>query len=191
MKKVKTTFNEELKRFAMGSIWSSILESLLFLVLGIILATFNDSVIAVINYILGCFLLISGLFKIILYTTMKEKSSIYNNDLFYGIVGAILGILLLIFGVQIWWLFRLIIGVWIVVGAIIRFVFAIKLGAAKIKGWITTMIMAILTFAIGLFIIFYSGSVIAIIGWVMVAFSIISVIADFIMFFVVNAKFKK
>ena len=56
----------------------SILESILFAILGIILIAKPEETIKIISYILGaCFILV-GIYKIIAYVQMKEKNDIYN-----------------------------------------------------------------------------------------------------------------
>ena len=73
--------------------WLAILESLVVGVLGILLLINPEGVTKVIFYTVGIFLMIKGVYKIINYFAVHGKYDFYNNDLLYGIVALVFGVI--------------------------------------------------------------------------------------------------
>ncbi len=158
----------------------SILESILFAILGIILIAKPEETIKIISYILGaCFILV-GIYKIIAYVQMKEKNDIYNYHLIYGIMAIVIGLITIIYSTTIETVFRIIIGIWIIYSSVIRATSALKLKASKSNMWIYTFLLSIVMFGCGLYIALNEGTIIMTIGILMLIYAVMDMIENII-----------
>lgn len=158
----------------------SILESILFAILGIILIVRPEETIKVISYILGaCFILV-GIYKIIGYMQMKGKNDIYNYHLIYGIMAIVIGLIAIIYSTTIGTVFRIIIGIWIIYSSVIRATSSLKLKALKSNMWIYTLILSIIMFGCGLYIALNEGTIIMTIGILMLIYAVMDIIENII-----------
>lgn len=158
----------------------SILESILFAILGIILIVRPEETIKVISYILGaCFILV-GIYKIIGYMQMKGKNDIYNYHLIYGIMAIVIGLIAIIYSTTIGTVFRIIIGIWIIYSSVIRATSSLRLKALKSNMWIYTLILSIIMFGCGLYIALNEGTIIMTIGILMLIYAVMDIIENII-----------
>lgn len=158
----------------------SILESILFAILGIILIVRPEETIKVISYILGaCFILV-GIYKIIGYIQIKEKNDIYNYHLIYGIMAIVIGLIAIIYSTTIGTVFRIIIGIWIIYSSVIRATSSLRLKALKSNMWIYTLILSIIMFGCGLYIALNEGTIIMTIGILMLIYAVMDIIENII-----------
>ena len=164
--------------FLKKNAWMSIFESLLMLVLGILLVVFADSIIRIIAYIVGGFLLVKGGYRIINYYMSNGQKDFLNNELLWGIISAIIGIVILVMGEGIANAFRIVAGIWIIYEALVRINTAVKMHSNKITSWRYCMIFALVMLVFGMFITFFEGAVIALIGWMMIVAGIIGIMSD-------------
>ena len=72
--------------------WISILESIIFAILGAIVIWKPEGTVKVISYILGIIFIAIGIYKIINYFSAKGRYDFYNYDLIYGLMACVLGI---------------------------------------------------------------------------------------------------
>ncbi len=180
-------FNSNLKQSA----WMAIIESLATVIIGIFLIAWPDAVIKVIAYIVGAFFVIKGAYQIINYFIIKGQNDFFNNGLLFGVISVLLGITVLVMGEEIAQVFRIIIGIWMIYESLVRMNTAIKLHATNIQTWKYVLILALAMLVLGVFITFYSGAVIALIGWVMVLVGVIGIIGDIMFIQHVNTIIEK
>lgn len=158
----------------------SILESILFAILGIILIVRPEETIKIISYILGaCFILV-GSYKIIGYLQMKGKNDIYNYHLIYGIMAIVIGLIAIIYSTTIGTIFRIMIGIWIIYSSVIRATSSLQLKALKNNMWIYTLLVSILMFGCGLYIALNEGTIIITIGILMLIYAVMDIIENII-----------
>jgi len=166
--------------------WISILQSIIFAILGAIIIWKPEGTIKTISYILGIIFILIGIIKIINYFFAKGKYDFYNYDIIYGLMAFIIGIVTIVYSNTIGSIFRIIIGIWIIYSSFIRFNLSIKLKAMKLNIWIYSLLLAIAMFICGLYITMNSGAVIVTIGVMMIIYSVIDIIEDII--FMKNVK---
>jgi uncharacterized membrane protein HdeD (DUF308 family) len=167
--------------------WSAIIESLALIILGILFLVLQDSMIKILAYIVGAFFIIKGGFQIITYFMEKGQNDFFNNGLLSGVVSALIGIASLLIGEDIASVFRVVIGVIIIYESLVRINIATKLANAKINAWKTIMLLALCMLVIGIFVTFYSGAVITLIGWMMILTGVVGIIGDAMFIQHVNA----
>ena len=171
--------------------WGAVIESLALIIIGILFIALQDVMVQVIAYIVGAFFIIKGGFQIINYFIEKGQNDFFNNNLLFGIVSILIGVVDLVMGEQIASVFRVIIGIWIIYESLVRMNTAIKLHAANIAAWKYILILALIMLVVGVFITFFTGAVVALIGWTMVVTGVIGIVGDVMFIQYVNAIIDK
>ena len=156
------------------SAWSSTMESLATMLLGVLFIAWPDLMIHLVSYIIGAIFIIKGLFDILTY--FLDKRNIYSNLLFSGVVATLIGIVALVAGPNIANIFRIIIGVFLIYEALSKLNSAIKLYYAQIGLWRAVATLALIVLILGIFVIFNDAA--SIIGWVMLIAGAIGIISD-------------
>ena len=161
--------------------WTSILTSVVFAILGMIIYFNPNTTFAIITYIIGAISIIMGIPRIITYFKAKSDYEAYNYDLISGIIAILLGIVIMICSNFIQAFLRIAIGIWILYSGAIRTGAAIRLQKLDVKAsaWITVLIIAIMMIAFGLYIVAVPGSVISVIGILMIVYSVMDIIEEF------------
>lgn len=177
---------EYLKSLLKKSGWVSIVESLIFAILGVVLICKPEGIMAIISYIIGAIFIAVGVVKILNYVQTNKTSDLYNYELLYGIMTVIIGIVMVIHSDILSTIIGIIIGMWIVYSSIIRAFTALKLRAIKSNIWIYSIVLAVIMFLSGLYVIFDAGMLVTTIGIIMVIYAIIDIIENII--FINNVK---
>lgn len=158
--------------------WSAILESLITMIMGILLVVWPDVVLKVIVYVVGTFFIIKGAYQVINYFIVKGQNDFFNNSLLAGIISILIGFTLLLIGEEIAHVFRVAVGIWLIYESLVRINTSIKLHAINISAWKYVLILALVMLVLGVFVVFYDGAVLTLIGWMMIIAGIIGVVSD-------------
>lgn len=158
--------------------WMAILESIIIGVLGGLLIWNPDGMMKLIFYIVGILLIVKGVYKIVNYFAVHGRYDFYNNDLLYGIIALVFGILAVVLWEQLSGAIGLVVGAWMIYGALVRMNTAIKLHSAGVKEWFYVLLLSLAMLALGIYMIVSVGAVLAVVGWIMIASAIIGVIDD-------------
>ena len=168
-----------LKR-AKSTSWMAIFESLVIGALGILLLIAPEGMTKVIFYVVGIFLMIKGVYKIINYFAVHGKYDFYNNDLLYGIIALVFGVIAVVLWQQLGQFIGIVVGSWMIYGALVRMNTAIKMHSAGIKEWFYVLLLSMIMLALGIYMVISVGAVLAIVGWAMVASAVIGIVDDLI-----------
>ena len=160
------------------SAWSAIIESLSLIILGILFIVLQDTMVQVLAYIVGAFFIVKGSFQIINYFMEKGQNDFLNNNLLAGVVSVLIGIAALVIGEDIAHVFRVVIGIIIIYESLVRINTATKLASAKVDVWKYILIISLVMLVLGIFVTFYEGAVIILIGWLMIATGFVGIIGD-------------
>ena len=168
--------------------WTSIVTSLAFTVLGIIIAYNPNTTFQIISYVLGAILIAYGVLKVIEYFKVKGSYDLYNYELAYGIIACLLGIVVIVCSGMIEAILRILIGIWIVYSGAMRLGLAMKLQKIDTdnKIWVPVLLIALAMLICGLYIIAVPGTVMMTIGIIMVIYGIMDIIEEVI--FMKNVK---
>lgn len=177
---------ETVGQVAKGIGFLSILEALVLGVLGVIMIMYPDAITKAIFYVVGIFLMVKGIYKVINFFAMHSKTDFYNNDLLYGVIALVFGVLIVVLYERLKDVIGIIVGVWIIYSALVRMNTAIKMHAAGLKQWFYVFLLAAIMLALGIYAIINFDILPAILGWVLVAAAIVSVIDDSIFLYRVN-----
>lgn len=171
---------EYLKNILKKTGWASLVESLIFAIIGIILIQNPEGTVKVISYILGIIFILIGVYKIIVHIMEKQSASLYNYSLIYGIMAIVIGIITIAFSSTIGNLFRIIVGVWIIYSSLLRFSSALKLRSCKSNIWIYSTVLSAIMLICGIYVVANSGAIVSTIGIFVLIYSIIDIIENII-----------
>lgn len=177
---------EQIGKLLKRSAWTSVIESLILILLGIFLITNPNASITIITSIAGSFFVIKGLYQIINYFISKGYNNFFNNNLLWGVISVLIGATLFLAGDKIVDIFRIVLGIWVIYSSLVHINTAIKLSVAGIKNWFLSLIFALIMLTIGGFLVFNSGSAIIFAGWLLVFSGISGIISD--IFFLINIE---
>ena len=158
--------------------WSAIIESLALVILGILFITLQNTMVQVLAYIVGVFFIVKGGFQIITYFMEKGQNDFLNNGLLSGVVSVLIGVAALVIGEDIANVFRVIIGIIIIYESLVRINTATKLAAAKIPVWKYILIISLIMLVLGVFVTFYEGAVVVLVGWMMIVTGLVGIVGD-------------
>ena len=156
--------------------WSSVIESLAILILGILFIAWPEMMVKIISYIVGIFFIVKGAYQIINYFVEKGQNDFFNNGLLMGVISALIGVAALVMGEDIANIFRIVVGIFIIYESLVRINTAIKLSAAGIGIWKYILLLSTIILILGIFVTF--NDVTTVIGWMMIVSGIIGIIGD-------------
>ena len=159
---------------------ASLVSSIIFAIIGIILIAYPEGTIKFISYVIGIMFIAVGLYKGINYIKNKEIYNMFNYDMALGIIAIIIGAVTIAYSNQIGAIFRIMIGIWIVYSAIIRMSLSAKLKVIESNTWIYSLIIAFAMIICGVFIICNSGAIVVTIGTIILIYSILDIIESII-----------
>jgi len=168
--------------------WTSIITSLSFAILGLIVAYNPNTTFQIISNVLGAILIVYGVIKMLEYLKMKDTNSLYSTELSFGVIGILLGIVVIICSDMIEVMIRVLIGIWIVYSGCMRLGLAIKLQKLNSYNriWVPGLIIAIAMLVCGIYIITSPGAIMMTIGIIMVIYAVMDIIEEVI--FMKNIK---
>ena len=162
------------------SAWGAIAESLVVIVFGALLIAWPGIVLTVVAKVLGVILIAIGIYQIINYFVSGGLNDFFDNSLLAGVVSILIGIAAIVATDDIANVFRIVVGIWLIYEALVRFNTAIKLHSAGVSVWVYVLLIAIVMLAAGIFVTFNTTAVLLLIGWIMVLSGIFGIIGDFI-----------
>lgn len=165
-------------RRAKSTSWMAIMESLVVGALGVLLLVNPEGMFKVIFYVVGIFLIIKGVYKIINYFAVHGKYDFYNNDLLYGIIALVFGVLAVVLWEQLGKLIGIAVGAWMIYGALVRMNTAIKMHTAGIKEWFYVLLLSMIMLALGIYMVISASAIPMVIGWIMIAAAGIGIVDD-------------
>lgn len=153
----------------------SIISAVLFLMLGIILILYPDSVVSFLAIVLGIIIILLGASKLLIYLKNKETEDNTNN-LIIAVVLIIIGIITMFLSNVIAFAVRLIIGGWLLYSGIAKLVVALKAKELNIKTWYIPLISSIVMLACGLYTIIVANMLNMAGGIVLVVYSVAEIV---------------
>lgn len=165
---------------------ASIITSIAFGILGLIILFNPDETISFFSLTLCIIILISGIAKLIRYIALRKDSDLSNFDLIYGIIAIIISIIMLANIGAFLTIIRVILGIWIAYTGVVKLIYALNLKNLDSQSWIAVLIMAIITIIAGTYIAIDSSILIMVFGAILVVCAIIDIIEQVIFMFNVN-----
>ena len=158
----------------------SIITSIAFGILGLIILFNPDETISFFSLTLCIIIMISGIAKLISYIALRKNSDLSNFDLIYGIIAIVISIIMLANIGAFLTIIRVIIGIWIAYTGVMKLIYALNLKNIGVTSWLAILIMSILTIFAGIYISIDSSILIMVFGALIVAYAIIDIIEQVI-----------
>ena len=159
----------------------SIITSLIFAVLGIVMIANPEAAIEIVAAVLGITVIVIGAEKIISYFVRKGNLDFFNYELIYGIIAILFGILIMTHSNTFASIVRIIIGIWIAYAGLMKINISFKLKSANISAWAVVLILSIISLLAGILVMFSNTSSIVILtAVVMIIYAIADVIDEII-----------
>lgn len=170
----------KMEKFLKKAGWTSILTSLVLAIIGIVMIYNPQTTMQFISTILGIFFIVMGIIKLINYFVTKGNSSLFTNDIAWGIISIIIGLVVIVYSSTIENIFRIMIGIWIIYSGFTRLNLSFKLRSVSQKVWTFVLILSVLMIIGGLYVTFYPGALIVTLGVIILIYSIMDIIEGFI-----------
>ena len=169
--------------------WSAVIESLILMLFGILLIACPYEVIYVIAKVFGIILIVVGAYQIINYFVSQGMKDVLDNSLLSGVIYALIGIAAIaIDPVQIANFFRIVVGILLIYEGLVRVNTAIKLHAISVPFWGYILVLSLAVLALGIVVLcINAGDWVQIVGGIMIAAGIISIIGDIMFIFKVDS----
>jgi len=164
----------------------SLLSSVIFLILGVILVNHPEDTIKVVSYILGSLFLVFGAFRLYTYFTSRDKFLYYDLNLMLGTLCFVIGIVIIVFGSSIASIFGIILGLWIILNSVNRINLSLKLKDSNVKYWYLSLIFALIILICGFYVVFTPEIILVTLGTILVVYSITDIIQNIL--FIVNTN---
>lgn len=166
--------------------WLNFAFSIIFIIIGAILVKHPEGVLKTVSYIAGAAFFILGVVKIIKYLRDKSNSNELYLDIVFGLMAIIAGLIVIFCTSALEAIFRIIIGVWIIFSGCTRFALVKSLKEANLKEWIISLVLVIIMIICGIYMIITPGTVVAVLGAVIIAYAVINIIQSIM--FIKNSK---
>lgn len=175
-----------MEKFLKKAGWTSIITSLILAIIGFVMIYNPDTTMQFISTVLGIFFIVVGGIKILNYFISKGNSTFFSNDIAWGLIAIIIGLVTMVYSSTIESIFRIMIGIWIIYSGFTRFSSSFRLKNVNQKVWMLVLILAILMIIGGLYVTFYPGALIVTLGVIIFVYAIMDLIQSFI--FMKNMK---
>lgn len=162
-----------LKRFEYGNI----VYDIVFVVIALVMIFKNQEFTNIIARILGIITIYDGILRIVSYYKLKDLGlNAYSYNLSFGIISVLIGLFLVIFSNVFVNFFRVLLGIYIIYNALMSISFALDLRKFAKKEYLVELIASIIVGLIGIIIIINPGSIIKVVGYILLAYAILSLV---------------
>lgn len=165
------------KKFLKKSGWTDIIISLIFVFFGIMLISRPEAIVSVISIVLGGIFIVMGILKIVDYYSNGKQD---NYLLAIAVVMILVGIIVMFCTNVILSVFRILIGIWIIYSGIMNLQTSIIWKDYKSRVWLITLLLAIATIIVGIYILVNTGAILQTIGVAILIYGIVNIIESFI-----------
>ena len=170
--------------------WSSVIVSIIYIILGIILIVNPAKTLDIVAIIVGIVFLAIGTIKIINYFALKGNYDFYNYELIHGLVAFTIGIIILAYASQVSRIFVILIGIWITYSGLMNLTLSMKLSAAKMSIWVIVFVLSVIMMVGGIYIIVAPEAMVTLIGALIIGYAVIELIENFIFIKNVDSLYK-
>ncbi|HIS19299.1 MAG TPA: DUF308 domain-containing protein [Candidatus Coprovivens excrementavium] len=155
---------------------SSLINAIIFFILGAILFSSADKVISFISISLGIILVVIAIIELIIYIIEQKKEDIIpkKSRLIFCVIATIFAIIFIFFSEVVEQFIRFIIGAWILFSGIMRFINALSINN-KSRKFIPLLITSILLMIVGVYTIVIGDIILSTIGIIMMIYAVIEI----------------
>lgn len=165
------------EKFLKRSNWTDIVIAIIFVILGLLFIVKPGEMLSVVSILLGAIFIIIGVLKWIDYFTSKDKE---DYLLTMALIFVIFGVIILFCTDIIAGIFRVIIGLWIIIAGIRDFQTALAWKNVKSGLWTCTLVLSMLMIIAGIAVLVSSTLALQVMGVIIAVYGILDIITRFI-----------
>ena len=165
------------KKFLKKSGWTDIIISLIFVIFGIMLISRPEAIMSIISILLGGIFVVMGILKVVDYYSNGKQD---NYLIALSVVMILIGIIIMFCADIIMSVFRILIGIWIIYSGLMNLQTAIIWKDYKSKAWLVTLILAITTIIVGVYVLVNTGAILQTVGIAILIYGLVDIIESFI-----------
>lgn len=165
------------KKFLKKSGWTDIIISLIFVIFGIMLISRPEAIMSIISILLGGIFIVMGILKVVDYYSNGKQD---NYLIALSVVMILIGIIIMFCADIIMSVFRILIGIWIIYSGLMNLQTAIIWKDYKSKAWLVTLILAITTIIVGVYVLVNTGAILQTVGIAILIYGLVDIIESFI-----------
>lgn len=169
-----------MEKFLKKAGWTSIITSLIFGIIGLVMIYNPDTTMKFISTLIGIFFIVIGVIKVINYFISRGNSTLFTNDIAWGSIAVIIGLVTMVYSSTIESIFRIMIGVWIIYSGFTRFTVSFRLRNVNDRLWALVLTLAVLMIVGGLYVTFYPGALVVTLGVIIFIYAVMDLIESFI-----------
>ena len=169
-----------MEKFLKKAGWTSIFTSLFFGIIGLVMIYNPDTTMKFISTLIGIFFIVIGVIKVINYFISRGNSTLFTNDIAWGSIAVIIGLVTMVYSSTIESIFRIMIGVWIIYSGFTRFTVSFRLKNVNDRLWALVLTLAVLMIVGGLYVTFYPGALVVTLGVIIFIYAVMDLIESFI-----------
>lgn len=162
------------EKFLIRTNWTDIVISIVFAILGVLFITKPTIMISTISIILGGILLIIGILKLIDYFTSRDKE---DYLLTISLISVILGVIVFFSSNIVGDVFRIILGIWIIVSGLRNFQTTLVWKDLKSTFWTTTLVCSLLMIIAGIIVLISNTLAFRIVGIIILIYAVLDIIS--------------
>lgn len=162
-----------LKNIFKRSSWTDIVISIIFILFGALLIAKPNETVGAISIILGVVFIAMGVLKLVEYYTSETKQ---DYLLTIALIAVIFGVVILFASDAILSLFRIILGIWIIVAGIIDLQTILAWRQVKSPYWAVSLLFSILMMLAGLIILINQNILLTTMGIIIIIYAILDII---------------
>lgn len=152
-----------MKKYIKKYTLNSLVISLLLIIFSIFLMIKPTESINFIVMVFAVVITIDGIFHMLSYFNIPKEFRFFNFELVEGISKLILGVITMLNPEWVSTIFPILIGMWIIISSVVKFQFAYSIKEENGEKWIIVFTLSIITFILGLLMVFNPmGSIITI-----------------------------
>lgn len=159
----------------------SLLISIIFALIGIIIIVNPTTTFNIISTIIGVCIIIAGIIKF--FTSFSYKTTSGGTDfqmIFGSLIIVIAGIVTICYNSTIQSIISIMIGLWIIYSALIRFGLSVQLKAISFPIFILSMILSISMLICGIYVLFNASAIMIWLGVIMLIYAVMDIIEEII-----------
>lgn len=170
------------------SSWVDIVISLIFVLFGILLIAKPNETLGAISIILGIVFIAMGVLKLVEYYTSDTKE---DNSLTMALIAVILGVVILFASDAILSLFRIILGIWIVIVGVMDLQTILVWKQVKSPYWTVSLVFTMFVILAGIIILINKDILITTMGIMVVIYAVLDIIDKVIFMKKINDYIKR
>ena len=138
--------------------WGQMSSTIIYIILGLVLAFFPQTINEMISYVLAAALFLVALIFLFNYFKKNVQNNFFRNDLVFAVIALVIGILLLVKRSTVLELIPVILGAVTIISGVKKLQNALDLIRLKLGGWKSIIILAAINIVFGIILVWQASA---------------------------------